>query len=67
MGPLLIDEQDLSVAWAKAVLHVVANAGLEISPLILSVTGSTTLVSHQKRLRFGGARYPARCKGHALR
>lgn len=39
IGPLLINEPDLSRAWAKAVLHVVDHAGLEISPLVLSVTG----------------------------
>lgn len=38
-GPLLIDEPDLSKAWAKAVLHVIEHTGLEISPLVLSVTG----------------------------
>jgi len=38
-GPLLIDEPDLSKAWAKAVLHVIDHAGHEISPLVLSVTG----------------------------
>jgi len=38
-GPLLIDEPDLSKAWAKAVLHVIDHAGKEISPLVLSVTG----------------------------
>jgi len=37
--PVLIDEADLSIAWAKAVLHVIDHTGLEISPLILSVTG----------------------------
>lgn len=37
-GPLLINESDLSKAWAKAVLHVIDNPGLEISPLVLSVT-----------------------------
>lgn len=39
IGPLLVDEPDLSRAWAKAVLHVVEHTGPEISPLILSVTG----------------------------
>lgn len=39
IGPVLVDEPDLSRAWAKAVLHVLNHAGLEISPLILSVTG----------------------------
>lgn len=38
-GPLLVDEPDLSKAWAKAVLHVIDHAGHEISPLVLSVTG----------------------------
>ena len=39
IGPLLVDEPDLSKAWAKAVLHVIDHAGYEISPLVLSVTG----------------------------
>lgn len=39
IGPLLIDESNLSRAWAKAVIHVVEHTGLEISPLVLSVTG----------------------------
>ena len=38
-GPLLVNEPDLSKAWARAVLHVIDHAGLEISPLVLSVTG----------------------------
>lgn len=38
IGPLLVDEIDISRAWAKAVLHVVDHAGPEISPLVLSVT-----------------------------
>lgn len=38
-APLLIDESDLSKAWAKAVLHVIDGSGSEISPLVLSVTG----------------------------
>lgn len=39
IGPLLVDEPDISRAWAKAVLHVIDHAGPEISPLILSVHG----------------------------
>ncbi|GEM_PF-584769 len=39
IGPVLVDEPDISRAWGKAVLHVIDHAGLEISPLILSVTG----------------------------
>lgn len=38
-SPVLVDESDLSHAWAKAVLHVLDHSGLEISPLILSVSG----------------------------
>lgn len=38
-GPLLVDDSDLSKAWAKAVLHAIEHAGHEISPLVLSVTG----------------------------
>lgn len=37
--PVLVDEADLSLAWAKAVIHVLDRPGPEISPLILSVTG----------------------------
>lgn len=37
--PFLVDEPDMSRAWAKAVLHVIDHSGSEISPLILSVTG----------------------------
>lgn len=39
IGPLLVDEPDISRAWAKAKLHVIDHAGPEILPLILSVTG----------------------------
>lgn len=38
-GPLLINETDLSIAWAKALLHLVDHSGNEISPLIVSITG----------------------------
>lgn len=38
-GPLLINEPNLSKAWAKAVLHIIDHTGFEISPLVLSVTG----------------------------
>lgn len=37
--PLLVDEQNLSHAWARAFLHVIKHPGKEISPLIISVTG----------------------------
>ena len=38
-APLLVDEPSLSRAWAKVVLHVMDHTGLEVSPLVLSVTG----------------------------
>jgi len=38
-SPVLVDESDVSRAWAKAVLHVLDHPGPEISPLILSVSG----------------------------
>lgn len=38
-GPLLINESNLSLAWAKAVMHVMDHVGSEITPLILSTTG----------------------------
>lgn len=37
--PLLVDERNLSHAWARAFLHVTEHPGKEISPLIISVTG----------------------------
>ncbi|GKT19030.1 hypothetical protein AVHY2522_21000 [Acidovorax sp. SUPP2522] len=37
--PLLVDERNLSHAWARAFLHVIEHPGKEISPLIISVTG----------------------------
>ena len=39
IGPLLVDELDISRAWAKAMLHVIDHPGPEVTPLILSVTG----------------------------
>jgi hypothetical protein len=38
-SPLLIDEHNLSHAWAKAFLHIIDNPGKEISPLVVSITG----------------------------
>ena len=38
-SPILVDEPSLSRAWSRAVLHVMDHSGLEISPLVLSVTG----------------------------
>src|SRR3546814_17408482 len=38
-SPLLVDESSLARAWAKTILHVMDHSGLEVSPLVLSVTG----------------------------
>lgn len=43
IGPVLVDEQDLSLAWAAAALHAIDHAGPEISPLVLSVSGFSEL------------------------
>lgn len=40
-SPLLIDEENLSHAWAKAFLHLIDNPGKKISPLVVSITGFT--------------------------
>ena len=37
--PLLIDDTNLSRAWARLLLQVLDNAGTEVAPLILSVRG----------------------------
>jgi hypothetical protein len=39
--PPLIEETNLSYAWARAFLHVKDNSGKEISPLLISLTGFT--------------------------
>lgn len=38
-SPLLIEETNLSHAWAKILLHIIDNPGKEISPLVVSLTG----------------------------
>lgn len=37
--PLLIDEDNVSLAWSRAIAHIVDHPGNEIAPLILSVHG----------------------------
>jgi len=39
VGPLYIEEEDLSLAWGRVVRHVCGHSGCEISPLIVSITG----------------------------
>ncbi len=39
VGPLYIEDDDLSVAWARTVAHISEHTGTEISPLIISITG----------------------------
>jgi hypothetical protein len=38
-SPRLIEEENLSHAWAEAFLHIIDNPGKEISPLVVSITG----------------------------
>lgn len=37
--PKFISENNLSKAWAEAIIHVIDNTGTEISPLLISITG----------------------------
>ena len=39
VGPLFIEDDNLSLAWGRVVRHVVDHTGREITPLIVSVTG----------------------------
>jgi len=39
VGPLIIQDENLSLAWGLVVKHVCEHAGKEISPLIVSITG----------------------------
>lgn len=39
VGPLYIEDEDLSLAWGRVVRHICDHTGREISPLIVSVTG----------------------------
>lgn len=39
--PLLIEETNLSRAWARAFMHIIDNPGKEISPLLVTLTGLT--------------------------
>jgi hypothetical protein len=38
-APLLIDEQNLSLAWSRLLVHVIDHGGTEVSPLVLSISG----------------------------
>ncbi|HAG79883.1 MAG TPA: thymidylate synthase [Cyanobacteria bacterium UBA12227] len=48
-SPLLIDEDNLSYAWARAFLHIMDNSGKEISPLVVSITGFTDGIPNEDR------------------
>lgn len=37
--PLMIEAENLSVAWAKILLRIIDNPGTEIAPLVVSLTG----------------------------
>jgi len=38
-SPFIVDEPNISRAWAKVALHILDHSGTEVSPLILSVSG----------------------------
>ena len=38
-APLVIEDTNLSRAWARILLQVLDGSGTEISPLVLSLTG----------------------------
>lgn len=48
-SPLLIDEGNLSYAWAKAFLHIIDNPGKEISPLVVSITSFNNGIPNEDR------------------
>lgn len=37
--PLMIEAENLSIAWAKILLRIIDNPGTEIAPLVVSLTG----------------------------
>ncbi len=39
IGPLHIEDHDLSMAWGRIVKHICQHTGKEVSPLIVSITG----------------------------
>lgn len=47
--PLLIEETNLSRAWAKVFLHIIDNPGKEISPLLITLTGFTNGVPDEEQ------------------
>lgn len=53
LSPLVIEGKNISLAWGKAVLHILEHKGKEISPLIISVTGfkGTNIVPENFEIR----------------
>lgn len=53
VGPLHIEDEDLSLAWGRIVRHVCKYSGCEVSPLIVSITGfdENGVVSETPELR----------------
>jgi hypothetical protein len=48
--PLLIEDRNLSYAWARVFLHIIDNPGKEISPLIISLYGFTDGIPHEDQI-----------------
>ena len=53
LSPLLIEEKNISLAWGKAVLHILDHSGCEISPLIISINefGQNNTVPENTQIR----------------
>jgi hypothetical protein len=47
--PLLIEETNISRAWASVFLHLIDNPGKEISPLLVTITGFTNGIPDQEQ------------------
>ncbi len=45
--PLLIEDRNLSYAWARVFLHIIENPGKEISPLLISIHGFIDGIPHE--------------------
>src|SRR5258708_706781 len=49
--PLVIDDSNLSRAWARLILHILEGAGTEVAPLILSLTFEDGVIVQDESVR----------------